>query len=88
MSEETICTNPYHSIPVIPKTGTLTFKHNDADDALATIKSLLSNTKVNVTVSWEVIPDKAKSEDLKRGIVAGTYAVTNDERRARLGTKG
>lgn len=40
-------------MPVIPKKGSLTFEHNDADDALATIKALLSNVKVNITVSWE-----------------------------------
>lgn len=50
-----ICDYPYHHIPVIPKSGSMSFKHNNADDALATIKSLLSNIKVNITVSWEAI---------------------------------
>lgn len=52
-----ICTNIYHTMPVIPKCGTMTFEHNDADDALATIKALLSNVKVNLTVSWEAVND-------------------------------
>ena len=52
-----ICTNPYHYMPVIPKNGSMTFEHNHADDALATIKALLSNIKVNLTVSWESIDE-------------------------------
>ena len=47
-----ICTNPYHTMPVIPKSGSMTFEHNYADDALATLKSLLSNVKVTLTVCW------------------------------------
>lgn len=50
-----ICDNPNHQIPVIPKSGSMSFENNYADDALATIKSLLSNIKVNITVSWEAI---------------------------------
>ena len=42
-----------HYMPVIPKKGNMTFECNDADDALATIKCLLSNAKVNLTISWE-----------------------------------
>lgn len=52
-----ICDNPYHHIPVIPKSGSMSFEHNNADDALATIKSLLSNLKVNITVTWECVND-------------------------------
>lgn len=44
-----------HDLPVIPKSGSITFEHNRADDALATIKTLLSNTKVNMTISWECV---------------------------------
>lgn len=50
-----ICTNTYHQLPVIPKNGSMTFEHNYADDALATIKSLLSNVKVNLTIYWECV---------------------------------
>lgn len=50
-----ICDNPYHHLPVIPKSGSMSFENNYADDALATIKSLLNNIKVNITVSWETI---------------------------------
>lgn len=52
-----ICTNTYHHIPVIPKSGRMTFENNDADDALATMKSLLSNVKVNLTISWECVSE-------------------------------
>ena len=44
-------------LPVIPKNGTMTFENNDADDALATIKTLLSNVKVNLTISWECVAE-------------------------------
>lgn len=44
-----------HYMPVIPKKGSMTFECNDADDALATIKCLLSNAKVNLTISWECV---------------------------------
>ena len=50
-----ICDNEYHRLPVIPRNGTMTFEHNNADDALATMKSILSNVKVNLTISWEVV---------------------------------
>lgn len=53
----TICDNPYHFMPIIPKSGTMTFEGNNADDALATIRALLSNVNVNITVSWEVLPN-------------------------------
>lgn len=52
---KTICTNPYHIMPVIPKSGTMSFEHDNADDALNTIRALLSNAKVNLTVSWEAV---------------------------------
>jgi hypothetical protein len=52
-----ICANPYHNIPVIPKSGSMTFEHNHADDALTTIKSLLCNLRVNITVTWECVND-------------------------------
>lgn len=42
-----------HHMPVIPKSGTMTFNNNLADDALDTIKTILSNVRVNLTVSWE-----------------------------------
>lgn len=53
----TICDNPYHFMPIIPKSGTMTFEGNNADDALATIRALLSNVNVNITVSWEALPN-------------------------------
>lgn len=51
----TICT--VHYMPVIPKSGMMTFEYNHADDALATIKCLLSDAKVNITVSWECVKE-------------------------------
>lgn len=83
-----ICTNLYHVMPVIPMNGTMRFINNDADDALATMKVLLSNTKVNITISWETVSEQPKQEDLKKGVVAGTYALMNEERKKALGTKG
>lgn len=50
-----ICDYEYHRIPVIPKSGSMTFENNHADDALATIKSMLNNVTVNITVTWECI---------------------------------
>lgn len=44
-----------HFMPVIPKKGNMSFEYNYADDALATIKCLLSNAKVNLTISWECV---------------------------------
>ena len=44
-----------HHMPVIPKSGSMTFECNNADDALATIKCLLGNVKVNLTISWECV---------------------------------
>lgn len=42
-----------NSMPVIPKSGTLTFAGNNAEDALKTIMCLLGSMRVNLTVSWE-----------------------------------
>lgn len=50
-----ICTNPYHQIPVIPKEGSIRFDNNYADDILDTVRSLLANTKVNLSVIWSVV---------------------------------
>lgn len=44
-----------HHMPVIPKSGSMTFENNHADDALETIKCLLSNVRVNLTISWECV---------------------------------
>lgn len=41
-----------NSVPVIPSRGTLTFDNNAADDALATIKTLLGNMRVSMTITW------------------------------------
>lgn len=43
----------YPNLPVIPKSGTMSFNGNFADDALDTIKTILSNARVNLTISWE-----------------------------------
>lgn len=42
-----------NSMPVIPKKGSMTFENNNADDALQTIKVLLSNARVNLSITWE-----------------------------------
>lgn len=41
-----------NSVPVIPSRGTLTFDNNAADDALSTIKTLLGNMRVSMTITW------------------------------------
>ena len=45
----------YHSLLVIPRNGTMTFTGIRANCALATIKSILCNDKVNITISWEAV---------------------------------
>lgn len=40
-------------VPVIPKSGSMTFCGNRAEDILATLKTLLGDARVNLTVSWE-----------------------------------
>lgn len=42
-----------YNMPVIPKKGTITFQNNFADEALETIKCILSNARVNLAISWE-----------------------------------
>lgn len=44
-------------IPVIPKSGTMSFEHNRVDDILQTVKALLdgAGVKINCTISWEVV---------------------------------
>lgn len=44
-----------NSVPVIPKSGSMTFEGNDVDDILKSIKTMLSGVRVNLTVSWEVV---------------------------------
>ena len=51
----TISTN-YH-MPVIPKKGTITFQNNFADEALETIKCILSNARVSMAISWECVSE-------------------------------
>lgn len=41
-----------NSIPVIPTRGTLTFNNNVAEDALETVKTLLGDMRVSMTISW------------------------------------
>mgnify|MGYP003304809868 CR=1 FL=1 len=42
-----------NSIPIIPKSGSMTFENNRAEDILTTLKTLLGNTRVNLTVTWD-----------------------------------
>lgn len=48
-----ICDNPYHSMPVIPARGNMSFYDNDVEDILQTLKCILSGTRVNMTVTWD-----------------------------------
>lgn len=41
-----------NSLPVIPTRGTLTFDNNIAEDALETVKTLLGDMRVSMTISW------------------------------------
>ena len=50
--DDPIISTTYH-MPVIPKKGTITFENNLADDALDTIKCILSNARVCMAISWE-----------------------------------
>lgn len=40
-------------VPVIPKSGSMTFNGNRAEDILTTLRTLLGDVRVNMTVSWE-----------------------------------
>ena len=62
--EPHICDNPYHQIPVHPQSGHITFRNNNAEDILATLKSLLGDMKVNMTVSWDdIVSNDVRSRD-------------------------
>ena len=41
-------------VPIIPRTGGMNFI-GDADDILATLKTLLSGARVNLRVSWDIV---------------------------------
>lgn len=43
------------TMPVIPKNGTMSFENNRVDDILDTIRCVLLDTRVNVSISWEVV---------------------------------
>lgn len=42
-------------IPIIPKSGSMTFENNSVDDILQTLKVLLSGVKVNLKVEWDCV---------------------------------
>ena len=48
-----LCAGP--TLSVIPKTGTMTFEGNWTDDALDTIKAILSGVRANITITWECV---------------------------------
>lgn len=88
-----ICTNPYHHTPIIPKSGTMTFRNNRAEDALATMKSLLMDARVNITISWETtfdntIDPKVYEDTLKKQATTANYALLNAQRKAEMQTNG
>lgn len=45
----------HNPIPVIPKSGAMSFENNWSDDILTTMKTLLSGVRVNMHISWEVV---------------------------------
>lgn len=46
-----------NSIPVLAKSGNMTFNNNHADDILKTLKTIMGNAKVDMTISWYVMED-------------------------------
>ena len=91
----TICTNPYHHIPVIPKSGTMIFNGNRAEDALATMKSLLQDARINITITWSMVEDNSVSvspdvyeETLKKQAATVNYALLNAQRKVQMNTNG
>ena len=47
-------------LPVIPKSGAMSFENNWSDDILVTMKTLLSGVRVNMHISWEVVNEEEK----------------------------
>jgi hypothetical protein len=47
----------YNCVPVIPKSGSLTFDNNNVDDILQTLRVMLSGVRVNCNISWRVVDD-------------------------------
>ena len=89
----TICTNQYHYMSVIPSNGSMVFKNNRAEDALATMKSLLQDARVTMTITWEVAPNEPVNPEvyennLKKQITTANYALLNAQRKAQMNTKG
>ena len=94
-AKPTICTNPYHHIPVIPKSGSMIFNNNRAEDALVTMKALLQDARVNITITWSMVEDSSVPmspdvyEDiLKKQATTVNYALLNAQRKEELHTKG
>lgn len=92
-SMPTICTNPYHYTPVIPKNGSMVFKNNRAEDALATMKSLLQDVRVNMTITWEAsfdepVDPEVYENNLKKQITTANYALLNAQRKAQMNSNG
>lgn len=78
---------------VVPEVGEMVFE-GKIDDILRTVSILLNGAKLHLSIKWDVIEDRdaidpeiAKA-NLKKGVVAGTYALMNEERKKALGTKG
>lgn len=46
-----------NSMPVLAKTGNMSFNNNYADDILKTLKAILGNAKVNVSISWNIMEE-------------------------------
>lgn len=90
--ESNIC----HACEVaVPNSGTLTFE-GDADSIMWSIKDILRNRYVRLNVQWTVVNDRLDAEktvtiDTKGLAKAATvidYALMNEARKAKLGTKG
>lgn len=78
---------------LVPEVGEMVFE-GKIDDILRTVSILLNGAKVHLSIKWDVIEDRDAIDpeiakvNLKKGVVAGTYALMNEERKKALGTKG
>lgn len=78
---------------LVPDTGEMVFEGH-IDDILRTLSMLLSDSKVHISVKWDVVENRdavdpaTQKANLQRSVATATYALMNEERKARLGTKG
>lgn len=78
---------------LVPDTGEMIFEGR-IDDILRTVGTLLCGAKVHLSIKWDVVEDRdavdpaTQTANLQRSVATATYALVNEERKAKLGTKG